>query len=267
MRALNCLVVTVLAATLTVGVPQLVGANTCSDIGLGNCTVSNSGSSVDIGGSATDPGSEGGSGGDGGQADGGDGGVSDATDAGAAPAPTCIPTPIEFCRGNYEVAGLPDVTIEDLASFVPARPSLVGEPDGIGVVGMATNVVAAGSEQQLTRRLFEYDVTVRFTPAAYRFSYGDGASQTTSTGGASWAALGQADFTATPTSHAYGARGTYAAGVTVLYSAAVDFGTGRWRPVAGFVEATTGGYDIRVVEVRTALVDKTCLENPRGPGC
>ena len=27
------------------------------------------------------------------------------------------------------------------------------------------------------------------------------------------------------------------------------------------------GYDVRVVEVRTALVDKTCAEDPHGPGC
>ena len=49
------------------------------------------------------------------------------------------------------------------------------------------------------------------------------------------------------------------------YAASVDFGSGIWRPVAGYVTATTGGYDVRVVEVRTALVDQTCLENPRGP--
>jgi hypothetical protein len=53
----------------------------------------------------------------------------------------------------------------------------------------------------------------------------------------------------------------------VLYSASVDFGSGLWRPVPGFVEATTGGYDVRVVEVHTGLVDKTCVENPHGPGC
>ncbi|AZS36599.1 hypothetical protein CVS47_01206 [Microbacterium lemovicicum] len=233
-----------------------------------NCTISNNGSSVDIGGSVTDPGDDG-SGGRGDESDAGGGGGGGAEDDGTGPAvtPQCIPSPTEFCRGNYEVVGLPDVTIADLASFVPARPSLVGEPDGVGIVGMATNVVAAASAQDIAGRLFEYDVTVRFTPAGYRFSYGDGTTRATDTGGATWAQLGQADFTATPTSHAYGERGTYTVGVTVLYSAAVDFGTGRWRPVAGFVEATTSGYDVRIVEVRTALVDKTCLENPRGPGC
>ena len=268
MRRQVAAILTAIAVSLTPAISASAATSGCqgSDY-FGNCTISNNGSSVDIGGSTTDPGDDG-SGGRGDESGGGGGGGG-AEDDGTGPAvtPQCIPSPTDFCRGNYEVVGLPDVTIDDLASFVPARPSLVGEPDGVGIVGMATNVVAAASAQDIAGRLFEYDVTVRFTPAGYRFSYGDGTTRATDTGGATWAQLGQADFTATPTSHAYDERGTYTVGVTVLYSAAVDFGTGRWRPVAGFVEATTSGYDVRIVEVRTALVDKTCLENPRGPGC
>jgi hypothetical protein len=55
--------------------------------------------------------------------------------------------------------------------------------------------------------------------------------------------------------------------VTVEYAASVNFGSGTWRPVTGLVTASTGGYDVQVVEARTALVEKTCAENPRGPGC
>ncbi|MBU4465520.1 MAG: hypothetical protein KKH75_06710 [Actinobacteria bacterium] len=168
---------------------------------------------------------------------------------------------------NYSVVGPPDVTLADLVSFVPAKPTLMGEPAGIGVVGMPTNIVASASEQRIPGRLLDWDVVVRFVPAGFRFDYGDGATRSASTGGTRWATLGQADFTPTATSHTYAARGTYPVTVTVLYSASVDFGSGTWRPVDGFVEASTGGYSIRVVEVRTALVDKTCLENPTGPGC
>ena len=57
------------------------------------------------------------------------------------------------------------------------------------------------------------------------------------------------------------------ASVTVQYAASVDFGSGTWRPVSGYVTSTSGGYDVRVVEARTALVDRTCVENPAGPGC
>jgi hypothetical protein len=171
------------------------------------------------------------------------------------------------CRGGYAVEGLPEVTLADLASFRPATPELTGEPAGFGVVGMPTNLVGAASEQLLSGTLLGWDVTVRFVPAEFVFSHGDGTSATTTTGGASWARLAQAQFTPTATSHVYGDRGTYPVSVAVRYAASVDFGTGLWLPVDGFVTATSGDYDVRVVEVRTALVDETCRENPTGPGC
>lgn len=165
------------------------------------------------------------------------------------------------------MVGLPDVTLADIASFRPATPTLAGEPAGFGVVGMPTNLVAEASEQRIPGTVLGWDVTVRFVPAEFVFDHGDGTSATTATGGASWEQLGQAQFTPTATSHAYGARGSYTVGVTVRYAASVDFGNGWWRPVPGFVEATAGGYQVRVVEARTALVDQTCAENPNGPGC
>ena len=132
---------------------------------------------------------------------------------------------------------------------------------------MQTNVLASASEQRIAGTLLGWEVTVRFVPAAFVFDYGDGVTARSMSGGASWQRLGQAQFTPTPTSHVYRERGTYPVSVSVQYAASVDFGSGTWRPVAGYVTATTTGYGVRVVEVRTALVDRTCLENPRGPGC
>ncbi|QKJ19629.1 PKD domain-containing protein [Microbacterium hominis] len=161
---------------------------------------------------------------------------------------------------------IPDVTIEDLVSFRPAAPTLTGEPGGFGVVGMPTNLVASAQTQFLSGTLLGRDVTVRFTPAGYVFDHGDGTSSRTTTGGASWESLGQAQFTPTATAHTYRARGTYPVTVAVQYAAAVDFGTG-WRPVDGFVTTPGAAYGVRVVEVRTALVDRTCGESPSAPGC
>ncbi len=170
-------------------------------------------------------------------------------------------------RCGFTVVGIPDVTLADIASFRPAAPSLTGEPTGFGVVGMPANLVAEASEQRLTGTLLGWDVTVRFVPAAFVFDHGDGTSATATTGGASWVRLGQAQFTPTATSHVFRERGTYPVAVTVQYAASVDFGNGSWRPVPGRVSVTTTGYDVRVVEVRTALVDRTCAEDPTGPGC
>ena len=162
---------------------------------------------------------------------------------------------------------LPTVHAEDLVAFRPAAPSLATEPAGLGVAGLPTNLVAAASEQYLSGELLGYQVTVRFVPAGYVFDYGDGTTQRSASGGASWTRLGQPPFTPTSTSHAYRERGDYVASVRVQYAASVDFGTGTWRPVVGLVTASTSGHGIRIFEARTALVDATCSEAPRGPGC
>jgi len=224
---------------------------------IGACTtVTNSGEQVDIGAGITNPGPPS-----------GDGQYEPGESAPVIPNPDPNPCDSVGTCGGYIVVMPPDVTAADLASFRPARPSLAGEPAGFGIVGAPTNVVAAASEQYLTGNLLGWDVTVRFVPAGFIFEYGDGSTARSTTGGTTWAALGQAQFTPTATSHAYRERGTYPVSVTVEYAASVDFGSGTWRPVTGFVTASTGGYDVRVVEARTALVDKTCVENPGGPGC
>lgn len=245
------------AVVLIAGLLIAAGDESCGlESAWTQCSVSNSGEQVDIGASISSP------------AQPGTGGPRTDGSAPAQPAPA--PTPITCTRadcGGFLVVTPPDVTAADLASFRPAQPSLTGEPTGFGLVGAPTNVVAAASEQYLSGPLLGWDVTVRFTPAGYIFTYGDGSSARFTTGGTSWAALGQAQFTPTTTSHVYRERGTYPVSVTVQYAASVDFGSGTWRPVTGFVSATSGGYDVRVVEARTALVDRTCAENPAGPGC
>ena len=162
--------------------------------------------------------------------------------------------------------GLPAVTLADLESFRPVTPALTGEPAGFGVVGMPTNFVAAASEQAIPGVLLGYPVTVRFTPTAFVFSYGDGTSARSATGGATWAQVGTAQFSPTDTTHVYRERGIYSASVAVEFAASVDFGTG-WIPVDGVVTASSGAYPVEVVEVHTALVDRTCEEDPTGPGC
>lgn len=183
-----------------------------------------------------------------------------------SPAPPEDCGPLNRCI-EYSVVGLPEVTLADIASFRPAQPTLGGEPAGFGVVGMPTNLVATASEQRIPGTVLGWDVTVRFVPTAYVFAHGDGTTSRAATGGASWTALGQGQFTPTATSHVYRERGTYDVAVTVEYAASVDFGNGAWRTVPGVVRAEGPGYGVRVVEVRTALVDRTCAEDSSAPGC
>lgn len=227
------------------------------EVNAGLCTVSNSGSSVDIG--ATRPG-------------GASGGGTEGRGGTPAPAPRPTAPPCDrvidpLCRLGitYTVAVLRP-TLSDVASFAPAPLPLVDEPDGVGIVGMPVNFVVDTAVHQQTGELFDVPVTVRFTPASVLFRHGDGTSREAADGGRTWAALSLPQFSATGTSHAYAARGTYAASAIVRYAADVDFGSG-WVAVPGLIEIPTPTMTIEVLEVRTALVERTCLENPAGPGC
>lgn len=162
--------------------------------------------------------------------------------------------------------GSEPITLTELASFAPAVPSLQNDPTGFGVVGLPTNFYAPAETQTFDVVLRGRPVTVTFTPVSFVFDTGDGTVFTTDSGGTAWTAAGEAQFTRTPTSHTYRARGTYAATVTIHYSATVTIGT-YVIPIDGTIPITSAPSSIQVVEVRTALVDKTCDENPGGPGC
>lgn len=221
----------------------------------GLCTIENTGSSVEVGATRPGGGSSGGGSGGAGPRDQGGGDVAD-------PGPTCADPRDPGC---YTFVVL-QPTLNDVASFAPASLPLVDEPDGVGIVGMPVNFVVEPAVHEQTGELFDLPVTVRFTPASVQFRHGDGTSRDAAGGGRTWAQLGLPQFSATPTSHAYAARGTYTASAVVRYAAAVDFGSG-WVPVPGLLEIPTAAMDIQILEVRTALVDRTCHEKPTGPGC
>lgn len=204
-------------------------------------------------------------------------------DRGTDPAPADPRSELEKCLDDWEFAtcfervrnqpntpaappALPTITINDLARFAPAPVVATAEPGDVAIVGMPANFVSAASAQTVSGTLFGVPITVRFTPVAYVYTYGDGTSATLDAPGRTWAALGQAQFTATPTSHVYLARGTFSTRVDVRYAAAVDLGAG-WFPVAGELRTDGPSRSIRVLEARTALVAHTCAEKPAAPGC
>ena len=159
------------------------------------------------------------------------------------------------------------VTISDIASFFPAPASVVTEPAGIGAKNMPLNTVATAGVQTLAGELFGFPVSVTFTPAGFRHSWGDGTTTESPNGGATWASLDQAEFTPTATSHAYSAKGTYDLAVSALYTAVVDFGEWGTRSVDGVIEVPGAAQSVRIVEVHTALVAHDCVEDPAGVGC
>ncbi|WBU39120.1 PKD domain-containing protein [Homoserinibacter sp. YIM 151385] len=181
--------------------------------------------------------------------------------------PNCYddPDPMRVCRDDYHVTA--PVTARDIAAFTPDRPAAASEPRTWAIVRTPANFVGDASRHVETGELLDQPAEVRFEPAAYYWSYGDGTERTTRAGGATWDALDRPDFSETPTSHEYARSGTYTVRLVVEYSAEYRVAGAGWVPVIGTVRSAAPPLQLRVASVDTVLVDRDCRENPRGPGC
>lgn len=266
--------------------------NSCSSGAINN-------GSVDITGQATNQGSDAGSGGGSGSsgsnasgASGGSGGGSGGSSDNAAPRE---PTFLEMClRDTYfaaavvecwdvigqwaqQQASTPDtpavpptpriITLSDLASFIPQGVSLSVQPGTWTVVGVETNFIAGAQTHEVSGSLLGRSAEVRFTPAYFDWSYGDGATRSTSDAGASWNALGVKEFSRTATSHVYTAPGGYTPSVTVFYGVEYRWGGGSWISVAGRIPASASASTVTAYTADTVLVTGACTTWRVAPGC
>ncbi|WP_395245583.1 hypothetical protein ACGGZK_07145 [Agromyces sp. MMS24-K17] len=141
------------------------------------------------------------------------------------------------------------------------------EPDGWAVVGLPANFVSGASVQVVSGTLLGRPADVRFTPVGYGWAYGDGQAGASASRGATWAELGQREFTDTPTSHRFAASGRYDVTTTVTYSAEYRWAGSGWRPIAGTLDLPGATTSVLVGELDTVLVAGDCTANPSGPGC
>lgn len=175
--------------------------------------------------------------------------------------------PAEKTIGTPSTPGSRPVTLSDLAAFRPRSISLATEPDGWGIVGLPVNLVGASATHIRTGQLFAEPARVQFIPIAYRWSFGDGGTSTTTSPGLSWSRLGRAPFSVTPTSHVYERAGTYTAAVSVVYRARYSIAGGDWHDVAGTLRRS----DRAVVRLHDGgtplLVGRACGQTSGAPGC
>ncbi len=173
----------------------------------------------------------------------------------------------EFEFSNPPTPGA--LTLADIASFRADAGTLSTEPNGWAAIGLPFNPISTAATHEVEGVLLGAPATVRFTPVAWRWDFGDGSEPTaTATGGASWAALGVPEFEPTTTSHIYRARGQYAVAAVVTFVADYRIGAGPWARIPGRLELTVSApAAVRVVNARTVLVAEDCNANPRGPGC
>lgn len=161
----------------------------------------------------------------------------------------------------------PDVTLDDIAHFDPADPTIASEPADWGIAGLPENFVGGSVTHTLSGKVLGHSASVRFTPTSYLWTYGDGTSRRSAVSGESWGALGQAEFTSTPTSHMYKRTGVYTVSVTVTYHADYRIGTQGWTSIDGTLTRTAGTSLDIVAGATAVLVDKDCSPSVAAPGC
>jgi len=192
----------------------------------------------------------------------------------AAPLPPeyCSPTNVITCAGDpaappEEPAAPVVVTLRDIASFRPATPGNGMEPGGWAIEGLPVNFVAAASVEVVSGTLLGQPADVRFTPVGFRWNHSDGGAVESAMPGATWATLGQREFTETPTSHVYAASGEYTVELTVVLRAEYRFAGSPWRSIAGTLALPGEPQRVLVGEFDTVLTQGDCIANPSGPGC
>ena len=163
--------------------------------------------------------------------------------------------------------GTPAVTLRDIASFRPAQPSDVMEPNGWAIEGLPANFVANASPEVVAGTLLGQPADVRFTPVGYRWVHSDGATVASASPGATWRALGVAEFTPTDTSHAYAESGEYTVTLQVALAAEYRFAGSGWLPIAGTLTIDAAPQRVLVGEVDTVLTVGDCTAYPSSPGC
>lgn len=165
------------------------------------------------------------------------------------------------------IAEATEITLEDIASFIPATPGSVSEPGEWTLVGVPTNFILSAEQHIVDGTLLGLPAQVRFTPVAGHWRHSDGGSVDAGTLGASWAALGVPELTPTATSYVYRASGSYIINSFVEYSAEYQVNGGAWIGVDGTVTADAPPLTLRAFQGSTALVNRTCAEAPSAAGC
>lgn len=165
---------------------------------------------------------------------------------------TNSPASVTFCPGTTPTPQ-PTLTLADIrhafAELPLPTPTLVIQPpDGLTLVNFDTNFYTAQTQPLIrTVTLLGQRVTIRATPAAYTWTYGDGASRTTADPGAPYPDL--------RVTHRYERKGAYRTRLAVTYDGAYRLGGGGpWRAIPGRVTRTGAPQGLRVVEATPTLV-------------
>ncbi len=129
------------------------------------------------------------------------------------------------------------------------------EPAGWSLPLLPTNVYSTTGATTESGELLGWPIEVRFTPVAYRWSWGDGSQSVTTEPGSSW---GSKQFSDTGTSHVYEISGDYVVSLEVTFEAAYRFDGGAFQSLPGQITRSGGQRVVDVLSVTSVLVDRGC---------
>lgn len=149
----------------------------------------------------------------------------------------------------------PPQSLSDVAQFAPGDASFVQEPAGWSLPLLPINVFSTAQGTTESGELLGWPIEVRFTPVAYRWSFGDGATRVSSSPGSSW---GSRQFSTTAVSHVYELSGDYQVSHSVTYRASYRFDGGSFVSLPGEITRSGGQTTVEVLSVTPVLVDRGC---------
>ena len=142
----------------------------------------------------------------------------------------------------------PGMVLRAFRSLAWPEPALsVQPPDGETLVNFDTNFFTTLTEPQTqTVTLIGIQVEIEATPSSYRWHFGDGADETTSSAGAAYPDL---DIT-----HSYARAGRLGPSVDVVYSGRYRVGGGGWTDIPGTLMVPGPAVALTVLEAKPQLV-------------
>lgn len=143
---------------------------------------------------------------------------------------------------------LPGLTLEDFRRLpIPAQEVLLEPGNGYALVGVPLNVVAGTAPALLQTQLLGAAVSVRATPVAWHWDFGDGtALGPLADPGAAYPALG--------TTHTYERGGTLTVTLTTTYAGEYSVDGGAFAPVPGTADVVSVPVPLDVLTGGGALV-------------
>ncbi len=136
------------------------------------------------------------------------------------------------------------------------------------VPGLDANFYAVTSQHVVSGTLLGQIASVRFTPVAYHWNYGDGTGRNPRDEGRQRGRRSASRSSGRPpTSHVYERDGRYTIRLTIDFAAEYRFAGSAYYPIAGVLPLPANDLHVTVDGAKTVLVEHDCAANPSGPGC